>query len=248
MHANMLPRLALCATLLACASAFAPAGAPMAARSFAKPAMALRSAARPVARRVAGGASMQVQELSDAAGHMLVAAGPIQDAATSYFNLFVPAIKSIGIPAAGIKWLHGANMGLVLVAVGGFASALGWQIRGNPKASGELAALGPFPNFGKTTADLHKELMGVMTFIFFLGAQGGLALQLVQGKPIMESAHFTSALVGFALLATQATLTTTFKGENAKTGRTVHAFLGSATMGVFFFHAYQGLQLGLSLP
>jgi len=63
-----------------------------------------------------------------------------------------------------------------------------------------------------------------------LRAQGGMALSLVQGKPIMESAHFTSAMAGFALLATQAALTTTFKGASGQTGRTAHAFLGSATM------------------
>jgi len=83
----------------------------------------------------------------------------------------VPTIKSLGIPAAGVKWLHGVNMGIVLVAIGGFASALGWQIRGDPKASGQLAALAGMPNFGKTTSELHSSLMGVMTFIFFLGAQ-----------------------------------------------------------------------------
>lgn len=63
----------------------------------------------------------------------------------------------------------------------------------------------------------------------------------------MQSAHFTSALVGFALLAAQAGLTTQFKGQGAGTARTAHAFLGTATMAVFVFHAYQGLQLGLSL-
>jgi hypothetical protein len=70
---------------------------------------------------------------------------------------------------------------------------------------------------------------------------------VLQDKPIMQSAHFSSALVGFALLAVQAGLTTQFKGQGGAVARTGHAVLGSATMGVFAFHAYQGLLLGLSL-
>lgn len=35
---------------------------------------------------------------------------------------------------------------------------------------------------GKTNGDLHKTLMSVMGLIFFLGANGGLCLALVQGK------------------------------------------------------------------
>ena len=63
----------------------------------------------------------------------------------------------------------------------------------------------------------------------------------------MQSVHFSSALVGFALLAAQAGLSTQFKGQGGATARTAHAVLGSATMAVFGFHAYQGLLLGLSL-
>ena len=45
--------------------------------------------------------------------------------------------------------------------------------------------------------------MTVMGVIFFLGANGGLVLSLVQNKPITESVHFTTAMIGFAMLALQ---------------------------------------------
>jgi len=175
---------------------------------------------------------------------MTLAAYPqgLVDAVTAYMNLYVPLFKGLNLPPFMLHWFHALNMGVVLASMGTYGTILGWQIRQNPKSAGELAV---GPNLGKTTSELHSTLMGAMGLIFFLGANGGLVLSLVQDKPIMQSTHFTSAMVGFALLAAQASLTTLFKGGNAKTARTAHAFLGSATMGVFLFHAYQGLQLGL---
>jgi hypothetical protein len=37
---------------------------------------------------------------------------------------------------------------------------------------------------GKTNADLHATLMGAMALIFFLGANGGLVLSLVQVRNV----------------------------------------------------------------
>lgn len=81
--------------------------------------------------------------------------------------------------------------------------------------------------------------MTAMGFIFFLGANGGLVLSLVQDKPITESVHFTTAMIGFAMLAIQGSLTKLFEGQNAQAARTVHALFGTATMLVFLFHASQ---------
>jgi hypothetical protein len=63
--------------------------------------------------------------------------------------------------------------------------------------------------------------------IFFLGANGGLVLSLVQDKPITESVHFTTAMIGFAMLAIQGSITKAFVGENAQVARTAHAFFGT---------------------
>ena len=67
----------------------------------------------------------------------------------------------------------------------------------------------------------------------------------VQDKPITESVHFTTAMVGFTMLAIQGSLTKLFEGQNAQVARTAHAFFGTATMGLFLFHASQVLQMCL---
>ena len=77
------------------------------------------------------------------------------------------------------------NMATVLVTMGGFGTYLGWAIRSDPKSAGKLAIAGEptWYNLGKTTAKLHSTLMGAMAIIFFLGANGGLVLSLVQVSP-----------------------------------------------------------------
>ena len=78
---------------------------------------------------------------------------------------------------------HALNMGTVLVAMGGYGTALGWSIRNKPAEKFEPAPTFILPagsNLGKTTSELHATLMSVMGLIFFLGANGGLVLSLVQ--------------------------------------------------------------------
>lgn len=59
---------------------------------------------------------------------------------------------------------------------------------------------------------MHSTLMTAMGVIFFLGANGGIVLALVQDKPITESVHFTTAMIGFAMLAAQGSITKLFSG------------------------------------
>ena len=135
-------------------------------------------------------------------------------------------------------------MGIVLFAMGGYGTYLGWNIRSSPKdkfktAPSPAPLAGSIADLGKSTAEMHATLMTAMGFIFFLGANGGLVLSLVQDKPITESVHFTTAMIGFAMLAIQGSLTKLFEGPNAQAARTVHALLGTTTMLVFLFHASQ---------
>ena len=143
-------------------------------------------------------------------------------------------------------------MGIVLFAMGGYGAYLGWNIRSSPRDKFETAPL-PAPlagsvfDLGKSTAEMHSTLMSAMGFIFFLGANGGLVLSLVQDKPITESVHFTTAIIGFAMLAIQGSLTKLFEGQNAKAARTAHAIFGTATMLVFLLHASQVALLHCAL-
>ena len=61
-------------------------------------------------------------------------------------------------------------------------SWLGWQIRQNPSKKNELAPGPAWANLGKSVSELHSTLTGAMALIFFLGANGGLVLSLVQDK------------------------------------------------------------------
>jgi hypothetical protein len=163
---------------------------------------------------------------------------------TSYFSLFSPTLKGLNLPPFLLHWFHGINMGIVLFAMGGYGTYLGWNIRSNPKDKFETAPLpvplaGSIADLGKSTSEMHSTLMSAMGFIFFLGANGGLVLSLVQDKPITDSVHFTTAMIGFAMLAIQGSLTKLFAGQNAHVARTAHAFFGTATMLLFLFHASQ---------
>jgi len=180
---------------------------------------------------------MQIEHLAEHAT-LLATAYPagFVNGMTSYFNLFAPTLKGLNLPPVLLHWFHALNMGVVLVGMGGYGAYLGWNMRLNPS---EKMALASGPNLGKSTSEMHKTLMTAMGVIFFLGANGGIVLALVQDKPITESVHFTTAMIGFALLATQGSITKAFAGGNAQVARTVHAFLGTATMGLFVFHASQ---------
>lgn len=122
-------------------------------------------------------------------------------------------------------------MAVVLGAMGGYGTYLGFQIR-----SGDAT---------EEKAKLHASLMAGMFVFFALGATGGVMSLIMQGKPLLESGHFVSACLGLSLLATQACLPLFF--EEAPDARTAHAYLGSFTMLVFVIHAVQGAGLALSL-
>ena len=99
-------------------------------------------------------------------------------------------------------------MGIVLVAMGGYGTYLGWQIR---------AGNGGDATFGTpdTAAALHPKLMTLMTLLFLAGGQGGLLFNLLEGRPILESPHAVSALAGLGLLAANGALGTVMTDKAA---------------------------------
>lgn len=167
----------------------------------------------------------------------------LQPAAQAYADIWVPLFKIAqenGLPDAIIHWGHPAAMGTVLLTMGLFGSYLGWQIRAGNGGESNVLTL------GDTFAEIHPKLMLGAAFFFFLGGQGGLILNAVQGQPLLESTHAVSGLAGLSLLTVQALLPVAF--DKSLVTRDVHAYLGTATMALLFFHMAQGINLGLSLP
>lgn len=163
--------------------------------------------------------------------YTLAAAGGIRTALTpaaEYFN-------TLGVPEWLVHWGHPGNMATVLFAMGGYgAGYLGWQIR--LSEDGDVIA---------KAKDMHPKLSLGMFIFFALGAVGGMMSLIMQDKPIFESPHVWTGLIGLSLLSFQAMLPLFF--AESRDSRSVHAYLGSAILALFLVHAGLGLKLGLSI-
>ena len=129
-------------------------------------------------------------------------------------------------------------MGTVLCTMGLIGAWMGWQIRlGNGGAVNALT-------LGDTIRETHPKIMAGALFFFFLGGQGGLVLNAVQGNPVLQSSHAATGLEALGLFAVEAALPQFFdKGPQL---RAAHAYLGSAIMVLLFGHLATGIQLGTS--
>lgn len=164
---------------------------------------------------------------------LLLAALPGAGTVRSLFGPIVEIVKSLDLPGWLVHWGHPGNMAVVLFAMGGYGSYLGFRIRFSDDVDEKAMA-----------KDLHPKLLAGMFFFFSLGATGGVISLLTSDKPILESPHAVTGLIGLTLLATQASLPTLFEGNSGL--RNVHGILGSGIMALFLVHAALGLQLGLS--
>ncbi|CAL5350933.1 unnamed protein product [Camellia sinensis] len=122
---------------------------------------------------------------------------------------------------------------VVLFAMGGYGTYLGFRIRFSNDVEEKANA-----------KDLHPKLLGGMFFFFALGATGGITALLTSDKPIFESPHAVTGLIGLTLLTIQTILPSLFEGNPGL--QNVHGILGSGIMTLFLVHAALGLQLGLS--
>ena len=125
-------------------------------------------------------------------------------------------------------------MAVVLIAMGGYGTYLGWQIR-----------LSDNPDVVMAAKEAHPKLAAGMSVFFALGAIGGLLSLTMQGKDIMNSPHFITGVVGLIALAAQAMMPLFFAED--PNARGIHAFLGSGIMALFLVHLALGLQLGFSI-
>lgn len=136
----------------------------------------------------------------------LINAHVIDDAVLNYLNTVgVPVINALNPPEFVIHWFHALNMGVVLFAMGGYGTYLGWRIR---------AGYGDEDTFGTpdSAAELHWKLMAGMGFFFLLGGQGGLIFTLLEDRTLFASPHAITATAGLGVLAAQGALGATMKG------------------------------------
>ncbi|XP_039015692.1 uncharacterized protein LOC120146106 [Hibiscus syriacus] len=164
---------------------------------------------------------------------LLVATLPGAGTVRSLFGPFVELVKSWNLPDWLVHWGHPGNMAVVLFAMGGYGTYLGFRIRYSDDVEEKAKA-----------KDLHPKLLGGMFFFFALGATGGITSLSTSDKPIFESPHAVTGFIGLTLLTIQAILPTLFEGSPGL--RNVHGILGSGIMALFLIHATLGLQLGLS--
>lgn len=165
--------------------------------------------------------------------YLILAALPGAGVIRSVFGPFADLVKTWGLPDWLVHWGHPGNMAVVLFAMGGYGSYLGWQIRLSDNVEVKAKA-----------KDLHPKLLGGMFFFFALGATGGITSLLTSDKPILESPHAVTGLIGLTLLAIQTALPVLFEGNPGL--RNVHGFLGSGIMTLFLIHSILGFQFGLS--
>ncbi|XP_020207026.1 uncharacterized protein LOC109792054 [Cajanus cajan] len=166
---------------------------------------------------------------------MLCAAAllPGGEAITSAFGPFVDLVKSWNLPDWLVHWGHPGNMAVVLFAMGGYGTYLGFRIRYSDNLEEKAQA-----------KDLHPKLLAGMFFFFAFGATGGITSLLTSDRPIFESPHAVTGVTGLALLTIQTILPTLFEGNPGL--RNVHGILGSGIMTLFLVHFALGLQLGFS--
>ncbi|PIA37212.1 hypothetical protein AQUCO_03000063v1 [Aquilegia coerulea] len=164
---------------------------------------------------------------------LFLAALPGAGAVRSLFGPFVEIVKSFDLPGWLVHWGHPGNMAVVLFAMGGYGTYLGFRIRYSDDVEEKAKA-----------KDLHPKLLAGMFFFFALGATGGVTALLTSDKPIFESPHAVTGLIGLSLLTIQTILPSLFEGNPGL--RSVHGILGSGIMALFLIHAALGLQLGLS--
>ncbi|MBF2098559.1 MAG: DUF4079 domain-containing protein [Gloeomargaritaceae cyanobacterium C42_A2020_066] len=145
--------------------------------------------------------------------------------------------KTLNTPEPIVHWGHPVMMGIVIFVMGTFIGVAGWQSRLLRGKDEETAA--------KKAAD-HRKLAPLLYVFLASGYTGGLLSLVMQDQPILESPHFwTGSLVLLGLTGNALLSLGGFWGDKVAT-RTLHAYLGSATLVLAVVHAFLGVQLGLS--
>ncbi|MEN9206806.1 MAG: DUF4079 domain-containing protein [Gloeomargarita sp. GMQP_bins_120] len=141
--------------------------------------------------------------------------------------------NGLPIPDVVVHWGHPVMMGIVLVFMGSFTAITGWR--------GRLAT---DPQVAQRAWQEHRRLVPWLYLFLALGYSGGLLSLIMQGQEIFHSAHFVTGTLVLAGLTLNALLALAMKVQPVT--RTLHAYVGSATLAVAAIHMALGVQLGWS--
>lgn len=148
----------------------------------------------------------------------------------------------LGLPEPIVHWGHPLMMGIVVLVMGAAVGIAGW--RGRTATDETVAA---------QNRTAHRRIVLWMFTFMAAGYSGGLLSLVMQHQAILESPHFWTGSIILALLAINGLISKIgFRQQPGGAGqearfRTLHAYLGSATLGLMFLHAVLGLKLGLSI-
>jgi Protein of unknown function (DUF4079) len=144
--------------------------------------------------------------------------------------------RSFNTPEPIVHWGHPLMMGIVVVVLGSYVAFAGWK--GRLSDDKDVAI--------KNRLD-HRKLAPLMFLFIALGYTGGVLSLVMQHKPILESPHFITGTIALILLATNGAIAATAFAQEKGIFRNLHAYLGSAALGLLFIHGLLGLKLGLSI-
>jgi len=144
--------------------------------------------------------------------------------------------RTFDMPEPIIHWGHPLMMGVVVFVVGGYVGYAGWKIRTSP----DDAAIAE-------TKKAHRTMAPLMFAFMSMGYTGGVLSLVMQEQSLFNSPHFWTGSVVLLLLAANGAIAAFGFGKENGSGRTAHAYLGSAALALMVVHAAFGLRLGLSI-
>ena len=147
--------------------------------------------------------------------------------------------SGFGTPEPIVHWGHPFFMSIVVFIMGTYVGITGWRSR-------QLVVVDDTEAAAVKKAD-HRKVAPLMYIFLASGYTGGLLSLVMQDQPLLESPHFWTGTVAISLLTINAVISATGFIGNKATLRTVHAYVGSLALVVLIFHAFLGLNLGLSI-
>ena len=151
-------------------------------------------------------------------------------------DLAASQFRSLEVPEPIVHWGHPLMMAIVIFVLGSFVGFSAWRGRVVTDTAEAF----------QCRAD-HRKLAPRMFLFLAVGYTDEVPSLLMQHQAVLESPHFWTESILLVLLAVSSVISFTGFGRNQPVLCTIHAYLGSPTLRLLFFHAVQRLKLGLAI-